>query len=117
MLTITDIIFSDQLMLSTKQALLELIHDKQIRSDVQVLKPTATNDDVNGSQHASNGGNDFGYEDATMDDVTDGSSLGYYEYFSESFAGQYTGHYYNGHGAHFAAVVIDPPAYAVSVNY
>lgn len=117
MLTISDIIFNYRTSFSIKEAFLELMEQESIHSDLQILKPTSTNDDVNGSQHASNGGNDFTYEDATVDDVIGGSTLGYYEYFANSYGGNYTGHSYEGSGERFAAVVVNPPAYAATVNY
>ena len=119
MLTISDLIFDYRVGFHIKEALLEVMEREGVHSDLPVLKPTATNDDVNGSQHVSNGGTDFGYDDATVDDVVDGSTLGYYENFAESYgsSGSYTGHSYEGSGSRFAAVVVDPPAYAATVSY
>jgi len=119
MLTISDIIFDYRVGFHIKEAFLELMELESVHSNLQILKPTATNDDVNGSQHVSNGGTDFGYDDATIDDVVEGSTLGYYEYFAESYSssGSYTGHSYEGSGSRFAAVVVNPPAYAATVSY
>lgn len=117
MLTISDIIFDYRVGFSIKEAFLELMERESVHSDLQILKPTATNDDVNGSQHASNGGTDFTYEDATIEDVIEGSALGYYEYFANGYAGNYTGHSYEGSGERFAAAVVNPPAYAATVSY
>lgn len=111
---IQDVIFDPEVSMDLKHAILQLMADEHIRSGfTPILVPTSTNDDVNGSQHASNGGTDFTYRDADMDDVQRATTLGYYEYFSNYGVG-YTGHYYNGDGRHFDAIVLDPPAYAVS---
>lgn len=112
---VSDLIFDSAVPHSTKLAVLDLMRDyPQIQGFTQVLTPTSTNNDVNGSQHA--GANiDFTYEDASMDDVLNASALGYYEYFS-SYFGVYTGHYYNGDGQHFDAVVVNPPSYAAEVT-
>lgn len=112
---VQDIVFSTSASLELKTAVLQLCHEHSLSGYTRVLVPTATNDDVNGSQHASNGGTDFTYRDADEDDVAAASTLGYYEYFSGYGAG-YTGHYYNGDGRHFDALVLDPPAYAVAVT-
>ena len=111
-----DILFSDRLDLSVKEVVLRAMQDYGIHDPyLKVLTPTATNDDVNGSQHVSNGGTDFTYRDAEVEDVAAASTLGYYEYFS-GYYGDYTGHYYNGDGHHFAALVVDPPAYAADYS-
>ena len=111
----SEIFFNSAVSASVKEGLLSLIEREQISSDILVLKPTSTNDDINGSQHASGGGTDFTYEDASESDVVGASSLGYYEYFAE-YGTVYTGHYYNGSDYKFAAVVVDPPAYAATVQ-
>lgn len=113
---ISEILFDYQVPFSTKHAILDLMERESISYDMPVLKPTAANDDVNGSQHASNGGNDFTYEDAELEDVLNGSALGYYEYFGTISTNYYTGHSYHGSDSKFAAVVIDPPAYAATVQ-
>lgn len=112
---VQDILFSSTASLELKAAVLELCHQHSLSAYTKVVTPTATNDDVNGSQHASNGGTDFTYRDATEEDVAAASTLGYYEYFT-GYGDQYTGHYYNGDGRYFDAIVLDPPAYAVTVN-
>ncbi len=112
---IQDVLFDRDVPLSVKQAFLQLMNDADgyVGPYTKVLTPTDTNDDVNGSQHAADGGTDFSYRDATASEIVNASTLGYYEYFSETLSG-YTGHYYNGDGNHFEAVVVDPPAYAAS---
>lgn len=113
---ISDIIFGYAFSSSTKRAIFELIEAHAISDrNMKVIMPTAANDDINGSQHASGGGNDFTYEDVSEEDVREATTFGYYEYFSEYY-GIYTGHYYNGSDAKFAAIVIDPPAYAVEIT-
>lgn len=114
---ISDIIFNNHAPLELKQAIIVLMDRENITSPyMRVLTPTATNDDVNGSQHANNGGNDFTYRDVEEDDLSNVSGLGYYEYFSEAYSGgEITGHYYNGSDQKFEAIVLDPPAYAVTV--
>jgi hypothetical protein len=113
---ISDAIFNQNTPLAVKQALIEVI-DTNFVTDayIKILIPTDSNDDLNGSQHVSGGDNDFTYRDATEDEVREATTLGYYEYFSE-YGGEYTGHYYNGSDQKFAAIVIDPPAYAVAVH-
>jgi len=111
----SDIFFNRDVPASVKEGILSLIESEQISSDILVLKPTADNDDINGSQHAIGGGTDFSYEDASESDVIEASSLGYYEYFGD-YMGQYTGHYYNGSTPKFAAIVVNPPAYAATVT-
>jgi hypothetical protein len=114
---ISDILFNNQAPLELKQAIITLVDRKNITSPyTRVLTPTASNDDVNGSQHAHNGGTDFTYRDIEEDDLSDVSGIGYYEYFSETYSGgEITGHYYNGSERKFEAIVINPPAYAVRV--
>ena len=117
---ISDILFGEYAPLALKQAVLELIEKERITDRyIPVLKRTATNDDVNGSQHSSTGGTDFSYEDALYEDVRGASSLGYYEYFRSITVGSsiYTGNQYHGTGYMFPALVIDPPEYAVGVRF
>jgi hypothetical protein len=115
---IQDILFNSQVSVNLKQAIIQLMAQENISDPyMKVLHPTATNDDVNGSQHARNGGTDFTYRDATEDDVSEASSLGYYEYFSQTGNDdEYTGHYYEGSDRKFDAIVLDPPAYAATVH-
>lgn len=114
MYNVSDIFFNPNISLAIKQGVVELLDSERISSDVSVLKRTATNNDVDGSQH--DGEIDFTYEDADEDDVREATSLGYYEYFGQYGFGTYTGHYYNGSDQKFAAIVIDPPAYAATVH-
>lgn len=110
---INDLLFSRSVSMDVKHAILEIVNTENISSGfVQVLTPTATNNDTNGSQHGD-GDTDFTYRDVTESDLSDIAALGYYEYFSGS-RGHYTGHYYDGGGRHFDALVINPPAYAIS---
>ena len=112
---VSDLIFDSQVSLSLKAAVLELLDSEGfLRSTLQVLVPTDSNNDVNGSQHVSEGGTDFTYRHATIDDLENAHSLGFYEYFS-GYYGNFTGHYYNGDGNHFEALVVNPPAYAATV--
>lgn len=115
---ISDIIFNNQAPLELKQAIITLMDQKNINSPyMRVLTPTASNDDVNGSQHVSNGGTDFTYRDIEEDDLDGVTGLGYYEYFSETYSGgEITGHYYNGSEQKFDAIVLNPPAYAITVT-
>lgn len=88
---------------------------QRLGREVQIQRaPTDTNNDVDGSQH--NGDIDFTYEDATEANVHEATNLGYYEYFSQYGFGTYTGHYYNGSDDKFAAIVINPLAYAATVQ-
>ena len=112
---VQDILFSSTASLELKAAVLELCHQHSLSAYTKVVTPTATNDDVNGSQHARNGGTDFTYQDAVDTDLDTASSLGYYEYFS-TYGNCYTGHYYNGEGDYFEAIVLDPPAYASEIT-
>lgn len=115
---ISDILFSPYTSSSLKRAVFELMESNRITdASTPVLTPTATNDDINGSQHVANGGTDFSYEDASDSQIEDASSLGYYEYFLPITAGSsiYTGNQYHGEGFMFAAVVVDPPAYAAEI--
>lgn len=84
-------------------------------ADMKVLKPSATNNDVNGSQH-HDFIVDFTYVEATREDAYSISNLGYYEYFGEIGDGKYTGHYYEGNSYKIEAIVIDPPEYAIDVE-
>lgn len=115
---VSDIIFNPSLSTDLKWAVFEVVLDNNVTGGhTSVLVPTDTNDDdVNGSQHARNGGNDFTYRDATDDDLDGASTLGYYEYFS-GYGSGYTGHYYQGDMRHFPAIVINPPTYAVSHQF
>lgn len=116
LMDISDIIFSNSAPLHLKKAILEIMDQNGITDAyMKVLIPTESNDDVNGSQHARNGGNDFTYTDPSEGDLNDVHGLGYYEYFSVE-GDLYTGHYYNGSYDKFAAIVLDPPEYAVSVT-
>lgn len=111
----SDILFGYQYPFSLKRAILELMENNSVYQDLEVLIPSESNDDVNGSQHARNGGNDFTYDSATEENVLAAETLGHYEYFSSTGYG-YTGHYYHGSDSKFAAIVIDPPAYAVEIT-
>lgn len=110
---IQDIIFDPSAPQGLRREVFEYMLDENLGAYTRVLVPTESNDDINGSQHASGGGTDFTYRDATDDDLQSVSTLGYYEYFS-SYRGAYTGHYYEGDGDHFEALVLNPPAYAAS---
>lgn len=109
---ITDVMFDPSIRFDVKLSILNLIQAHSLTGYQKVLIPTDENDDVTGSQHAANGGNDFTYRDATWDEINDANSMGVYDYFS-NYGGVYTGHYYQGDGAHFQALVVNPPAYAV----
>lgn len=114
---IQDIIFSHDVPTALKQDIIGMLDDiGNLDPYLKVLVPTATNDDVNGSQHAHNGGNDFTYQDATLDDVQSATSAGVYDYFSEE-GSHYTGHYYNGSDRKFQAIVFNPPAYAATHHF
>jgi hypothetical protein len=115
---ISDIIFHNQAPLELKQAIITLMDKENITSPyMRVLTPTASNNDVNGSQHVRNGGTDFTYRDVEEDDLDGVTGLGYYEYFSETYSGgEITGHYYEGSEQKFEAIVLNPPAYAVTVH-
>lgn len=115
---ISDIIFNTQAPIALKQAIITLMDNENISSPyTPVLTPTASNDDVNGSQHARNGGTDFTYRDVEEDDLDGVTGIGYYEYFSDTYStGIYTGHYYQGSDRKFDAIVLNPPTYAVTVN-
>lgn len=119
MVDISDVMVNREVPRKFKDALLDLIdnnEDVYFSSFLSILVPTDSNDDVNGSQHVSDGGSDFTYRDATFEDVQNATSIGHYEYFS-NFGDVYTGHYYNGDGNYFSAIVIDPPSYAVSETF
>lgn len=109
---ISDILFNSYIDGDLKRALVELVIDNNITSSsIRLVTPTSTNDDVDGSQR---NGSDFTYRDVTEEEVAHASSLGYYEYFSRQ-GDIYTGHYYQGEGQKFDAIVIDPPAYEVDI--
>lgn len=110
----SEIFFDRDVPTRVKEGFIELIERENLGSDVLLLKPTSSNDDTNGSQHGR-GGTDFTYEDATPADLVEASSLGYYDYFADYGTG-YTGHSYQGEGYRFGAIVIDPPAYAATVQ-
>lgn len=112
----SDLLHSSQASLTLKTAILEILENNGVTYPVEVLVPTAANSDINGSQHAGDD-IDFTYEDATEAHFEDASSLGYYEYFSSTGFGKYTGHYYQGSDSKFGAVVINPPAYAVEISF
>lgn len=115
---IKDALESDSVSRAVKHMLLDIVEDTPgVSLYSSILTPTASNDDVNGSQHASNGGTDFTYEDASYDQLQDsyGISFGTYDYFARE-GDHYTGHSYNGEGYRFQAVVVNPPAYAVSYS-
>jgi hypothetical protein len=110
----SDIIFNTYAPDDVRRAILEVMIRERISDpNIKVLTPTDTNDDVNGSQHAANGGTDFTYRDVDSDDVAAAETLGVYDYFAETFNG-YTGHYYQGSDYKFQAIVINPPTYAIS---
>lgn len=115
---ISDVLFSRDTSFTLKHSILDLMEQNGITDAyMRVLTPTDSNDDVDGSQHARNGGNDFTYREITEEDLENVSGLGYYEYFSEGYTGDViTGHYYHGSSNKFEAIVINPPAYAVSVT-
>lgn len=113
---IQDILFNNNFDDSLRQSFFQFMIEENITdSHIPILKSSQTNDDVNGSQHVSHGGSDFTYVDADEDDVESATTLGYYEYFSE-YGANYTGHYYQGSERKFAAIVVDPPAYAATFS-
>jgi len=112
---IIDALTSREVPSHVKHQLIDILESEySIDAHSSILTPTATNDDVNGSQHASNGGNDFTYEDADESSLSqDSLTFGVYDYFSRE-GSHYTGHYYNGESHKFAALVVNPPAYAAT---
>ncbi len=114
---IIDALSSREVPSSVKHLLIDILDSEYaINIHSSILTPTATNDDVNGSQHAAHGGNDFTYEDISEEQLYgSGLTFGVYEYFSREGA-HYTGHYYNGEDYKFAALVLNPPAYAVTYH-
>ena len=114
---ILDAFFNSQAPVALKQDLVAMADYFGVDDPyMKLLVPTASNDDVNGSQHASNGGNDFTYQDATIDDLLNATSAGIYDYFSV-YADGYTGHYYQGSDSKFQAIVLNPPAYAATYHF
>lgn len=111
-ITIEDALFSEEIPLSVKIEILTYMDTYNLSSWTPILTPTENNNDIDGSQHHS-AIIDFTYRDATMDDISNASSLGDYDYFSVSGA-DYTGHYYEGSDSKFEALVINPPSYAIS---
>jgi hypothetical protein len=112
-----DVLFSSQISTERKIAFVELIDRLSIADPLlPVLVPSASNDDVNGSQHARDGGTDFTYRDATLEDAQTATTAGRYEYFAV-YGDGYTGHYYQGSGSKFEALVLDPPAYAADFQF
>lgn len=107
-----DLCLDESIPSSKREAVRDFAERKGVGLYIKVLVPSDSNDDVNGSQHVSNGGTDFTYRDADSDDVVNGSALGFYPYFRKFYSG-YTGHSYEGEGEFFSAIVVDPPAYAV----
>lgn len=115
-MNIQDVIFDNSIPSNVREAFFRIVVEENITDPyTAVIMPSETNDDVNGSQHVSNGGTDFTYVDASASDIAEASTMGYYEYFSRE-GSHYTGHYYNGEPTKFAAVVVDPPAYAASIH-
>lgn len=115
---VQDALISDSVSREVKHMLLDIVLDTPgLGMYTPILTPRASNDDVNGSQHASNGGNDFTYEDASYDQLEDsyGINFGTYDYFARE-GSHYTGHSYHGEDSKFAAVVVNPPAYTVSYS-
>lgn len=116
-MNIMDTFFDSQVPVKLKQHFVAMVASFGVDDPyMKLLVPTASNDDVNGSQHASNGGNDFTYQDATIDDILNAKSAGIYDYFSKCRLG-YTGHYYQGSDAKFQAIVLNPPAYAATYRF
>lgn len=113
-ITIEDALFSDEVSLNTKIEILTYMDNENLSQWTPILTPTEQNNDINGSQHHSSI-IDFTYRDATMEDISNASSLGDYDYFSVS-GGGYTGHYYEGSDNKFEALVVDPPSYAIKQN-
>jgi len=114
MVDISDVLFNRDVSQRVREVLYSIFEDHcEVSEYTKILKPSDTNNDQNGSQHSAIGGTDFTYVDATEDDINEAKSLGFYEYFSD-YGGGYTGHYYEGDGNHFAAIVVDPPEYAIS---
>lgn len=109
---IQDILFDTDLSASFREGIFGIITAQNLSPYTKVLKPTASNNDINGSQH-HNHEIDFTYEDVETIDLHEGiSTVGIYDYFSSEGSTHYTGHYYHGSEWKFQALVIDPPAYA-----
>lgn len=109
---IYDAIFDPSIRFDVKLSILNLIQAHSLTGYQIILISTDENDDVTGSQHAADGGNDFTYRDATWEEVNDATSMGVYDYFSR-YNDVYTGRYNQGDAAHFQALVVNSPAYAV----
>jgi hypothetical protein len=115
---IKDIVFSSSAPSSLKRAIMDIVFEQGITDHcMKVLTPTDTNNDVNGSQHVSNGGTDFTYRDVTESDLWDATSIGYYDYFGTVNSSIYTGHSYEGSERRFSAIVINPPEYAIDIRF
>lgn len=93
--------------------IIDLIESFGEDPDSPILTPTASNNDVDGSQHS--GGSNFTYEDASESDIENATSLGWYSGFSNYGGGDYTGNQYDGYGPLFSAVVVNPPEYVVDI--
>lgn len=86
---------------------------------IQIIKPSAGNNDVDGSQHIHEHIN-FGYDDVSPEEALDAYSIGYYGSFVERDAnheddGAYSGNQYEGSNM-FEAIVINPPKYVDAVR-
>lgn len=111
-----DDVLSDSALSNDFRSVLEnLVEEHPGSAYCRVLVPTEDNNDIDGSQHHSERIN-FTYEDASYEDILNASSLGFYENFSNYDGDTYTGNIYDGTGHLFAAVVVNPPNYAVDYN-
>ena len=86
---------------------------------MRILKRSADNNDVDGSQHIHEHIN-FGYDDVSIKDVLNAHSVGYYDAFVERNTtsyddGEYSGNQYEGSNM-FEAIVINPPKYVDAVR-
>lgn len=110
-----DVLFSSDISSDRKAALYQFVLDHELVDPyLSILVRTESNNDVSESQ---SDGDDFTYRDATLEDILQGSFLGYYEYFADYVGGVYTGHYYQGDETKFAAIVVDPPAYVEGTSF
>lgn len=112
---ILDLITHPSVSRELKHLMVDILEDEALLSVYcPILTPRSSNDDLNGSQHAEGGGTDFTYEEAAIEQLLSWDlTFGVYEYFSRE-GDHFPGHCYHGDGNHFAALVVNPPAYAAT---
>ena len=119
---IIDIMDDETIPSKIRNAIWDFVERGQSNKTDLLLVRSPENNDKNGSQHHNIQIN-FGYNDASIDDIRNAKTLGAYDCFASRSGndygvnteeGKYSGMQYEVAGTVFSGLVINPPAYTVT---